>query len=1029
MVSDKHQQLVSTLKELFMMDQADLNFGIYRIMNAKHNEIESFLTNDLLTSIRQTLQTTGKASNTKKELDDAIKSAQALGMNPDDSPKVQELKALLGNGAENSLENDENEIFSQLTTFFSRYYDGGDFMSLRRYKKETYSPLPMNGEEVKLHWANADQYYIKNAENFSQYAFKIGEENQKKHFRFELLAASTEQNNVKATEDKERRFILDETNPLAIKQTETGAELHIHFSYQADAKKRKQKELNLAAIKFLSKLDANNPLVEQVTEWTTWQTALLSLIPTAKNKTRTALEKHLNDYTAKNSFDYFIHKDLGGFLRRELDFFIKNELLLLDDLVPSSIDILQNQLLSNERSLKKVIAFKGIAQKLIAFLAQLENFQKKLWLKKKFVLEMNYCISLNRIPNKLTAQVMKSEDQKKEWVELYGIDRPTLEKDYQDGKLEEFFELPQYKFLIVDTKNFSLNFKHELLASFDNIDDECEGLLINSDNFQATQLIAPQYASMIGAIITDPPYNTDDDGFLYKDSFQHSTWMSMIQQQLLSAKPMLAQDAWLSLNINDIEQHRLVSLLEEQDLSPASVISIKMSHMSGMKMAHADRKPPKIKETIVISPLSKNSRINPVYEQCSWWDSFDRYTSFLIKNDSNDPKDWTRTSVRKVAIEQGINVKDLTQYEQFCINNAHLIFQRAKNDSVAHFPKDGYFKEIITPTGLKKIILDAKEVLFAKNYLKEFNGELVPVNIKGDIWDDIGINNSHNEGGISFENGKKPVKLFERLTAMLTPNNSIVMDLFGGSGTLPHAVMNLNNKGAKRKYIAIEMAEYFESIMLKRIKKISYKAEWLAGKPQLLSNSSSVFFKTIKLESYEDVQDNLQLQRTTTQAGVFDNPENKALKEDYLLHYMLDIEAQDSLLSPELFINPFNATMRVVRDNESRTQSIDLVETFNYLLGLRVKTYRHSKGIVEVTGKNPQDQQILILWRDCVETDNDALDNWFKKQNYNSRDMEFDLIYVNGDNNLPNLRTGEETWKVQLIEEIFQTLMFDVKDV
>ncbi|MDC9727751.1 MAG: hypothetical protein PSN04_00285, partial [Methyloprofundus sp.] len=98
-------------------------------------------------------------------------------------------------------------------------------------------------------------------------------------------------------------------------------------------------------------------------------------------------------------------------------------------------------------------------------------------------------------------------------------------------------------------------------------------------------------------------------------------------------------------------------------------------------------------------------------------------------------------------------------------------------------------------------------------------------------------------------------------------------------------------------------------------------------------------------------------------------------------------------------------------------------------LGLRIKTTRHSKGIVEVTGKNPQDQQVLILWRDCVETDSNALDDWFKKQHYNSRDMEFDLIYVNGDNNLPNLRTGSDTWKVQLIEEIFQTLMFDVKDI
>jgi adenine-specific DNA-methyltransferase len=61
--------------------------------------------------------------------------------------------------------------------------------------------------------------------------------------------------------------------------------------------------------------------------------------------------------------------------------------------------------------------------------------------------------------------------------------------------------------------------------------------------------------------------------------------------------------------------------------------------------------------------------------------------------------------------------------------------------------------------------------------------------------------------------------------------------------------------------------------------------------------------------------------------------------------------------------------------------------------------------------------------------DNDRLDDWFKKQGYNTRDQEFDIIYVNGDNNLENLRKADQTWKVRLIEEEFQRRMFDVADV
>ena len=71
----------------------------------------------------------------------------------------------------------------------------------------------------------------------------------------------------------------------------------------------------------------------------------------------------------------------------------------------------------------------------------------------------------------------------------------------------------------------------------------------------------------------------------------------------------------------------------------------------------------------------------------------------------------------------------------------------------------------------------------------------------------------------------------------------------------------------------------------------------------------------------------------------------------------------------------------------------------------------------------------LVIWRNLEEKDNAALDAFFAKQKYNPRDMEFDLIYVNGDNNLQSLRREDETWKVRLVEEEFHHLMFDVRDV
>ncbi len=1029
--SDKQQQLVATLKELFMMDQADLDFGIYRIMNAKHTEIESFLNNDLLPTIRDTLQAGGKVSDKQKELDALVKTLQDAGMNPDESPKVIELKALLGDGATNSLEKDESEIFSQLTTFFSRYYDGGDFMSLRRYKQETYSPLPMNGEEVKLHWANADQYYIKSAESFSHYAFKVGagdEDENKKTIRFELVQASTEQNNKKEASDKERRFILDENQPISNRQVDGKEELILHFNYQVDSEKRNQKNINLATIDFIHEFEEDG-----IKDWKSWQDELLALKPTDKNKKRTVLEKYLMDYTAKNSFDYFIHKDLGGFLKRELNFFIKNELLLLDDIVPDNADSLDSQLLSNERTLKKMVAFKAIAQKLIAFLAQLENFQKKLWLKKKFVLESNYCMTLDRVPDAFYEEIAGNQEQVQEWV---GLGFTTKDTKITKGYLEE------NPFLLVDTGLFNEDFKQRLLAGIEDLDETTDGLLIHSENFQALNLMQERYREQVKCICIDPPYNTGSDGFAYKDNYQHSSWLSMFTDRLSLSNKYMQDEGVLFVNIDDNEVSNLNYLISSglPDFSKKT-ICIKMAEPTGPKMASVvnNGSIAKLKEYVITAKKGGINNYNLEKVNKSKWD--DEYKTIIsgvsssdistlkgLKSDHELAEDkmddllskMTFSSISEYSKKNNIKIDDKWKYD-----NAYRIIQivslaggakkiaddkRAKNSGTAF--------SIITPQ---------KKVYFIKN---DYNPKVEKPRVKilfaddyltvhpGDFWADIKTTGLDNEGHVDFHNGKKPKKLISRLIKSVISDSCYVVDYFAGSGTTGEVCFELSKSlFFKVKPVLVEQSEYFDTKLMVRQKKSLNKLEF----------SSS--FKYIRLESYEDVVDNLQLQRTEQQTDLLNNPKNQALKEDYLLNYMLDIEARGSLFNRDLFTDPFNAKIRVVRDNESREQALDLVETFNYLLGLRVESTRKQQGIVEVIGTNPADESVHIIWRNLNDTDNDLLDEWFRKQSYNTRDMEFDRVYVNGDNNLPNLKTSEESWKVQLIEEVFETLMFDCQDV
>lgn len=204
----QYNSFVSKLQEIFMMDHAELDFGIYRIMNFKRKEINDFLTNKLLpqveTELKKSLQV--DSADIKEELDKAIAACIDNGFNPDESKKVQELRAKLASSA--NLDDMQSVVFSRLTQFFSRYYKDGDFISQRRYKSngESSYMLPYNGEEVKLVWANQDQYYIKTSEYFKNYTFILPNSRNKVHFM--LKDASTEQNNNKNQNGMERRFAL-----------------------------------------------------------------------------------------------------------------------------------------------------------------------------------------------------------------------------------------------------------------------------------------------------------------------------------------------------------------------------------------------------------------------------------------------------------------------------------------------------------------------------------------------------------------------------------------------------------------------------------------------------------------------------------------------------------------------------------------------------------------------------------------------------------------------------------------------------
>lgn len=185
--------------------------------------------------------------------------------------------------------------------------------------------------------------------------------------------------------------------------------------------------------------------------------------------------------------------------------------------------------------------------------------------------------------------------------------------------------------------------------------------------------------------------------------------------------------------------------------------------------------------------------------------------------------------------------------------------------------------------------------------------------------------------------------------------------------------------------------------------------------------------KYIRLESYEDCLDNLKYDRSKGQDDWLEK--NPSIREDYMIKYMMDLETKDSILDIRKFKKPFDYQINVTRDGEIKQVNVDLVETFNFLIGLNVDHIEMLRGVLEVEGTTRDGEKTLVLWRNVNEVDNDALDAWFKKCKYSTADSEFDIIYVNGDNNLENLRLNDQTWKVRLTEAEFNKRMFDVQDV
>lgn len=996
------------LQELLLMSDSDLDFGLYRIMNALRGEV---------------LQWLGR--------DEA----------PWDSALARQVRQALleAQGKDDELHFDDLEprVYSLLTIFFRRYFQAGDFISQRRYNYNGDSyVVPYAGEEVKLHWANADQWYVKSSDILRHYSFQL---TNGRKVRFDVVAAQEAVNN----------------NLLASKSNFALAPEHERMlRFEGDTLR--------IGLTFLPSEGADQEALNAATEArlrdvlpTEWQMELFRVSDaeraraakaTGKKKTpRTELRRHLERFQAKTNFDFFIHRDLRGFLDRELDFFLKNEVLTLRDINSS------NDLRSARRAVALLQATQQAGEDIIRFLASVEDYQKRLWLKLKMVVGNDYVLSLDLVPTDLYEEVCANNAQRKEWVELFAIDQIEADPEppadtfaamhsrkhtvgYSEPLTPQF--LAENQGLLLDTRHFTTEFTHKLLSNLQtdisSLDSLIQGTLIKSDNFQALRLLRPQWQRQVKCIYIDPPYNTDATPIVYKNNYKDSSWLTLMKDRLLEGEQLLSDNGYWSIAIDDAELHNLYKLLET--LFPnKQFFQCIVNHYPGSGTGRTNVSKTHEYNIFAIprdadllrGKLTAAQQRERSFCRSGTGDNNFRYgrpNSFyavLIDNVTKEIK----------GFEPPPNLSDKypTEPDEHGWLRIYPYGEKGEERcwTVAFSSAPEYLAQ--------KLLYCTKNNVIKRLYNDDEDWDLLP-----SLWIDSKYSAATYGTGLlknmlgdsnlfSFPKSLYTVK--DAIYAgchLNTDKNATILDFFSGSGTTAHAVIDLNREdGGRRKWLLVEMGEYFDRVTLPRIKKAYYASAWKGGKPEnpeARDASRQVLFQVLRLEQYEDSLRNLRLRPREPEAkggGAAEDGKRVLFERERLLGYLLPSSIEECLPLGWLR-HPFNRTLEVQQGEETVERTVDLVETFNRILGLRVDAERWPKqGLCTVEGTDPDGLHVLILWRDVDLINNDELQKFLDQMRISThrKDHEWDIIYVNGDHTLHNPRIGEQEWKVTLIEE------------
>lgn len=405
------------------------------------------------------------------------------------------------------------ELFDKLNAFFGRYFSksGSICFAYTPQHMSVYEKVYTDEQDVVLFWKTHMLYYVKTDRIFRDLRVDIDGT----VFFFDCTALQ----HKKANEKRELVHAFD--------QIEKDGAIRLAVTYSKSGRQTKTDEI----LKALKK--------EGVTV------------------AETVLERAMRVFGKQSEVDYFINKDARGFLREQFDLWIY-QYVFKDDTDWTAGRIAQLQ------------ALKTIACRLIDFVAQFEDELVRVWNKPKFVRGSHYVITLDRIAARqggtaLLADFLKHAGMKlqvQEWQTLGIVGEGFAAKDILEGKAKDSTLAAAWRSLPLDTIHFGTELEFRLLGLFDDLDNQLDGRLIKSENYQALNTLKDKFKGRVKCCYIDPPYNTSTEVLPYADNFRHASWMSMIYDRLGASHRFLSEKGVIYSSIDANERKGLEGAMQ-----------------------------------------------------------------------------------------------------------------------------------------------------------------------------------------------------------------------------------------------------------------------------------------------------------------------------------------------------------------------------------------------------------------------------------------------------------------------------------